>query len=78
MTARCGSWLRSTSTATSAKLAMRRARSGFLGWIVDRTTKTGRAKVSLLDRGDAQAKAREYLAGANRAVDVPGAAWRSS
>jgi hypothetical protein len=78
MTARCGSWLRSTSTATSAKLTMRRARSGFLGWIVDRTTKTGRANVSLLDRGDAQAKAREYLAGANRAVDVPGAAWRSS
>jgi hypothetical protein len=36
------------------------------------------ALVSLLDRGDAQAKAREYLAGANRAVDVPGAAWRSS
>jgi len=57
---------------------MRRARSGFLGWIVNRTTTTRRAKVSLLDRGDAQAKAREYLAGANRAVDVPGAAWRSS
>jgi hypothetical protein len=54
------------------KLAMRGARYGFAGWVAETRTKTGKAKVTYLDRGEAEAKAREYLAGAKTAADVAG------
>ena len=53
-------------------LVMRGARYGFPGWVVDETARGGKAKRVYLERAQALAKAREYLAGGVSAGQVAG------
>lgn len=53
-------------------IALRGARYCLPGWFTETTQKNGRVKVDYLDRGQAQAKAREFLDGAKTAEDVCG------
>jgi hypothetical protein len=53
-------------------IAARGARYGFPGWTVERTTKTGRTRTDYAEPAEAQAKAVEYLAGAQTAADHAG------
>ena len=55
-----------------AKIAARGARFGFPGWTTQTTRKNGSVKVDYLQPSEAQAKAREYLAGAKSAADIAG------
>ena len=55
-----------------AKIAARGARLGFPGWTTQTTRKNGSVKVEYLQGSEAQAKAREYLAGAKTAADIAG------
>ncbi len=54
------------------RLAMRGARYGFPGWVTVQETKRGTKRVYIEQRGDAQAKAAEYLAGAKTAGELAG------
>ena len=54
------------------RIAMRGARYGFPGWVTTRDTKRGAKRVYIEQRGDAQAKAAEYLAGAKTAGELAG------
>lgn len=55
-----------------AKIAARGARLGFPGWTTQTTRKNGSVKVEYLQSSQAEAKAREYLAGAKTAADIAG------
>jgi ParB/RepB/Spo0J family partition protein len=55
-----------------AKIAVRGARLGFPGWTTQTTRKNGSVKVEYLQSGEAESKAREYLAGAKTAADIAG------
>jgi ParB/RepB/Spo0J family partition protein len=54
------------------RIAMRGARLGFPGWVTLEPRKNGTVKADYLPAGEAEAKAREYLAGATSAADVAG------
>jgi ParB/RepB/Spo0J family partition protein len=55
-----------------AKIAARGPRLGFPGWTTRTTRKNGSVKVEYPQPSEAQAKAREYLAGAKTAADIAG------
>ena len=54
------------------KIALRGARYGFPGWVVQAETKTGKPKLDYADSGEAQAKARRYLEGASSMSEYAG------
>ena len=54
------------------KVALRGARYGFPGWVCEETRKNGAVKHVYLDRGEAQAKARAFLANASGPGEVAG------
>ena len=54
------------------RIAMRGARYGFPGWVTVQETKRGSKRVYVEQRGDAKAKAAEYLAGAKSAGELAG------
>ena len=54
------------------KVALRGARYGFPGWVSEETRKNGSVKHVYLDRGEAHAKARGFLANATGAGEVAG------
>jgi len=60
--------------AKLGKIAERGARLGFSGWLTRTERRNGTMKVDVLSPADAEAKAREYLAGAKGAADVAGRA----
>jgi ParB/RepB/Spo0J family partition protein len=53
-------------------LVMRGARYGFPGWVLDETTRGGKAKRVYLERAQALGRAREYLAGGVSAGQLAG------
>lgn len=54
------------------RIAMRGTRYGFPGWVTVHETKRGSKRVYVEQRGDAKAKAAEYLAGAKTAGELAG------
>jgi ParB/RepB/Spo0J family partition protein len=55
-----------------ARIAARGARLGFPGWVTVEPRANGTVKATYLPIADAEAKAREYLAGAKTAAEVAG------
>jgi hypothetical protein len=60
------------SAGDLGKLALRGARYGLPGWVTEQEARGGKTKHVYLEGPEADAKARDYLAGAKTAGDVAG------